>query len=260
MSIEQVQNILVREEGKVGVVQINRPKAMNALNTPTMEEITEAMVAFDNNDGIGCIVLTGSEKAFAAGADIKQMAQASVTDMYNMTFLNLWDELRRIHKPIIAAISGYCLGGGNELAMACDMMVASESAKFGQPEINLGIIPGAGGTQRLTHAVGKAIAMEMVLNARFLSAAEALQYGLVSRVFPTESYLEESIKLAAEIADRAPWAVRMGKATVNKAFEVSLTEGLIAERGLFNMLFATADQKEGMAAFIEKRKPIWQGK
>ncbi|GAB4460569.1 MAG: enoyl-CoA hydratase [Anaerolineae bacterium] len=253
-------NILVSSEGRVGVVQINRPKAMNALNTPTMQEIAAAMRAFDADDGIGCMVLTGSDKAFAAGADIKQMAEASVTEMLNMTFLNLWDDLRAIKKPIIAAVSGYCLGGGNELAMACDMMVASETAKFGQPEINLGIIPGAGGTQRLTHAVGKSIAMEMVLNARFLSAQEALQYGLVSRVFPAESYLADAIALAAEIAERAPWAVRLGKAAVNKAYELSLNEGLTAERDLFAMLFATADQKEGMAAFIEKRKANWQGR
>ncbi len=254
------ENIIASSHDHVGVVQINRPKAMNALNTPTMEEIVAAMRAFDADDEIGCMVLTGSDKAFAAGADIKQMAEASVTEMLNMTFLNLWDDLRSINKPIIAAVSGYCLGGGNELAMACDLMVASETAKFGQPEINLGIIPGAGGTQRLTHAVGKSIAMEMVLNARFLSAQEALQYGLVSRVFPAESYLTDAIALAAEIAGRAPWAVRMGKAAVNRAFELSLNEGLAAERDLFAMLFATADQKEGMAAFIEKRQANWQGR
>jgi enoyl-CoA hydratase len=257
---EVYENILTRREGRVGIVQINRPKAMNALNSPTMIEINQALSAFDQDTGIGCMVLTGNERAFAAGADIKQMADATVVEQLNSSFIDLWDGLRLLNKPVIAAVSGYCLGGGNELAMACDIMIAAESAKFGQPEINIGVIPGAGGTQRLTRTIGKSLTMEMVLNGRFLSAEEALRVGLVSRVVPTEQYLEEAISLAAEIAERAPWAVRMGKEAVNKALETSLTEGLFIEKRLFNMLFATVDQKEGMAAFIEKRKPNWQGK
>lgn len=260
MANKTYENILVRKEGKVGIVQINRPKAMNALNSPTMLEILDALKAFDDDDGVGCNVLTGSEKAFAAGADIKQMAEASVVDQLNMVFLDLWDRLQGVHKPVIAAVSGWCLGGGCELALACDMIVASESARFGQPEINLGIIPGAGGTQRLARALGKTLTMEMVLNNRHLTAEEALRYGLVNHVTPKESYLDEAVKLAAEIASRAPVAVRLGKEAVNKAFETSLTEGLFVERRLFDMLFGTEDQKEGMAAFLEKRPAEWAGK
>ncbi len=254
------ENILVRREGWVGLVQINRPKAMNALNSPTMAEVAAALRAFDADDGIGCMVLSGDERAFAAGADIKQMVNASVVEMLNTPFLDYWDQLQTLHKPLIAAVSGWCLGGGCELAMVCDMIVASESAKFGQPEITIGVIPGAGGTQRLTRAVGKAVAMEMVLNNRHLTAEEALHYGLVNRVVPVERYLSEAIRLAAEIAERAPVAVRLAKEAVNRAFETPLGEGLLAERQFFAMLFATADQKEGMAAFIEKRPPVWQGK
>lgn len=260
MSDSGYQNILTRQDGRVGTVQINRPKALNALNTPTMTEIMDALAAFDADDGVGCMVLTGNERAFAAGADIKQMATASVAEILNAPFIDLWDRLKSIHKPVIAAVSGWCLGGGNELAMTCDMIVAAESAKFGQPEINLGVIPGAGGTQRLTRAVGKTVAMEMVLNGRTLSAQEAFQFGLVNRVAPDDSYLDEAITLAAEIAARAPWAVRLGKEAVNKAFETTLTEGVHLERRLFAMLFATEDQKEGMAAFVEKRPAQWQGK
>ncbi|HMQ52576.1 MAG TPA: enoyl-CoA hydratase-related protein [Anaerolineae bacterium] len=260
MSETTFENILVRQAGRVGIVQINRPKALNALNTPTMLEIVAALQQLDADPGVGCMVLTGSEKAFAAGADIKQMAESTVADQLNMVFLDLWDRLQQITKPVIAAVSGWCLGGGSELAMACDMIVAAESARFGQPEINLGIIPGAGGTQRLTRAVGKTVAMEMVLNDRRLTAAEALQYGLVNRVVPTERYLEEAIQLATEIAERAPVAVRLGKEAVNKAFETTLTEGVYLERRLFTMLFGTEDQKEGMAAFIEKRPAKWQAK
>ncbi|MCB9077575.1 MAG: enoyl-CoA hydratase/isomerase family protein [Anaerolineaceae bacterium] len=254
------ENILVRTEGRVGIVQLNRPKALNALDTPTMLEVNEALAAFDADDSIGCLVLTGSEKAFAAGADIKQMAEASVVQQLNMVFLDLWDRLQSVTKPIIAAVSGWCLGGGCELAMVCDMIVASESARFGQPEINLGIIPGAGGTQRLTRAVGKAIAMEMVLANRHLTAQEALGYGLVNRVAPVEQYLDEAIKLAADIASKSPVAVRVGKEAVNKAFETTLAEGVYLERRLFTMLFGTEDQKEGMAAFIAKRPAEWKGK
>ena len=254
------QNILVRRQGRVGIVQINRPQALNALDSPTMHELLSALLDFDRQTDIGCLVITGSEKAFAAGADIKQMAQASVVEMMNIPFLEYWDQLHMIRKPIIAAVSGWCLGGGSELALACDMIVASESARFGQPEINLGVIPGAGGTQRLARAVGKAIAMEMVLNGRQLSSDEALRFGLVNRVVAVADYLDEAIRLASEIAARAPIALRLAKESVNAAFESHLQEGLLLERRLFNMLFATQDQREGMAAFLEKRPPVWTGK
>jgi len=260
MSNPTYENILTRTDGKVGIVQINRPQAMNALNGPTMNEIMTALEVFDGDEAIGAMVLCGSEKAFAAGADIKQMVNASVVEMMNSPFIGYWDRLRAIRKPVIAAVSGWCLGGGNELAMACDMIVASESAKFGQPEINIGVIPGAGGTQRLTRAVGKALAMEMVLNSRQLSADEAMRYGLVNRVVPVERFLAEATRLAQEIAERAPFSIRAAKEAVNAAFETSLTEGVFLERRLFSMLFATQDQKEGMAAFVEKRKPSWSGK
>lgn len=256
---QSYENILTRREGRVGLVQINRPQARNALNTPTMIEIVAALQLFDADEGIGCLVLTGDERAFAAGADIKQMANASVVEMLNAPFLDYWDRLQSLRKPLIAAVSGWCLGGGCELAMACDMIIASESAKFGQPEITIGVIPGAGGTQRLTLAVGKAVAMEMVLNNRHLSAEEALRYGLVNRVVPVESVLDEAMRLAAEIAARPPVAVQLAKEAINRAFEMPLSEGLLAERRSFAMLFATQDQKEGMAAFIEKRPPVWQG-
>lgn len=252
--------ILTRSEGRVGLVQINRPKALNALNRVLMGELMDALEAFDSDTGIGCIVITGNEKAFAAGADIKEMATATPAAMLDNPFIDYWDRLRKIGKPVVAAVSGFALGGGCELAMACDMIVASESAKFGQPEINLGIIPGAGGTQRMTYAVGKALAMEIVLNGRFLSAAEAQQHGLINRVVPTELYLEEAIKFAAEIAARAPVALRLAKEAVNAVFETPLQAGLAHERRLFYMLFSTADQKEGMDAFINKRPATWQGK
>lgn len=220
----------------------------------------DALNAFEADASIGAIVVTGDERAFAAGADIKEMAEASAVDMLQQDNIGTFDRIQKVRKPIIAAVSGWCLGGGNELAMSCDMIVASETARFGQPEINLGVIPGAGGTQRLTRAVGKAIAMEMVLNNRTLTAAEALQYGLVNRVVPVERYLEEAVSLAAEIAERAPLAVRLGKEAVNHAFESFLVEGLADERRAFYFLFASEDQKEGMAAFTEKRKPEWKGK
>lgn len=252
--------IIARTEGRVGIAQFNRPKALNALNRQLMSELMQTLETFDADDQIGCIVITGNERAFAAGADIKEMATATPVTMLDNPFIDYWDRLRRISKPVVAAVSGYALGGGCELAMACDMILASESARFGQPEINLGVIPGAGGTQRLTHAVGKAIAMEMVLNGRQLNAEEAQHYGLVNRIIPTELYLEEAIKFAAEIADRAPVALRMGKEAVNAVYEMSLQAGLAHERRLFYMLFSTEDQKEGMDAFVNKRKAEWQGK
>jgi enoyl-CoA hydratase len=252
--------IHTRSEGRVGIVQRNRPTVHNALNTELMAELMEALETFDQDSEIGCLIITGSERAFAAGADITQMAEATPVNMLDNPFIDYWDRLRRINKPVVAAISGYALGGGCELAMACDMIIASETARFGQPEINIGVIPGAGGTQRMTRAVGKALAMEIVLNGRFLTADEALQHGLVNRVFPAEIYLEEAIKFAAEIAARAPVAIRLGKEAVNAAFEMSLQSGLAHERRLFYMLFATEDQKEGMDAFINKRQAQWQGK
>lgn len=252
--------VITEVHERVGLVRINRPKQLNALNQKTMAELTEACAAFDADADIGCIVITGNERAFAAGADIKQMSDADVVDMLENPFIDYWDRLRRIRKPIIAAVSGYCLGGGCELAMACDMIVASESAVFGQPEINIGVIPGAGGTQRLTRAVGKAIAMEVILNDRRLSAEEAHRWGLVNRVVPVERYLEEAIALGNEIAARAPVAVRLAKEAVNYAYESDLEGGMAYERRLFYMLFGTEDQKEGMQAFIAKRPAVWRGK
>lgn len=252
--------ILTRVEGRVGLVQFNRPQALNALNRGLMAETLAALEAFDDDPGIGCLLVTGDRRAFAAGADIKEMATATPAAMLNNPFIDYWDRLRRLNKPLVAAVSGFALGGGCEFAMACDMIVAAESARFGQPEINLGVIPGAGGTQRMTWAVGKALAMEIVLNGRFLTAAEALHYGLVNRVVPDERYLEEAIRFAGEIAARAPVALRLGKEAVNAVFEMSLAAGLAHERRLFYMLFSTEDQKEGMDAFINKRPPQWQGK
>jgi enoyl-CoA hydratase len=254
------QMILTEIHERVGLIRLNRPKELNALNPQLLSELLEAADAFDANDAIGCVVIAGNDKAFAAGADIKQMAKASPVEMLELVYIDLWDRLAEIRKPVIAAVSGYCLGGGNELAMACDMIIASDTAKFGQPEIGIGVIPGAGGTQRLARAVGKALAMEMVLNNRWLSAEEALQHGLVNHVYTVDSYLDEALKLAAEIANQAPIAARIGKEAINMAFETSLAGGIAHERKLFYLLFATQDQKEGMAAFKDKRRPKWQGK
>lgn len=254
------ENIIVeRLEGNVGVVRLNRPKALNALNGPLMTELIAALEELDHDSAIGCLIVTGNEKAFAAGADIKEMAGATAVDMLNRDTIGLWDRLRAIRKPLIAAVSGWCLGGGCELAMACDMIVASDTAKFGQPEITIGVIPGAGGTQRLTRAVGKAIAMEMILNGRNLTADEAARFGLVNRVAAVEAYFDETAKLAREIARRAPVAVRLAKDAINKAYESTLAEGIAYERRNFYFLFATEDQKEGMEAFVAKRDPQWKG-
>jgi enoyl-CoA hydratase len=253
------ETILTEIHGQVGLVRINRPKVRNALNSTVLHELGEALETFDTDPAVGAIVITGDDQAFAAGADIKEMADASAVHMLTRSHIPQFDRIRAIHKPVIAAASGWCLGGGNELAMACDMIIASETARFGQPEINLGVIPGAGGTQRLTRAVGKALAMEMVLNNRLLTAEEARSFGLVNRVVPVERYLEEALQLAAEIAARAPLAVRLGKEVVNHAFESFLSDGLADERRAFYMLFASQDQKEGMQAFVEKRKPSWKG-
>lgn len=247
-------------QGRTGLVRIHRPEAMNALDATVMEEVTHALEGFDGDPHVGAMVLTGDARAFAAGADVKEMVEATSTEMFLSDRIGRWDRLRRIHKPIVAAVSGWCLGGGNELAMACDMIVASETARFGQPEINLGVMPGAGGTQRLTRAVGKALAMEMVLNNRTLTAQEAYQFGLVNRVVPVEVYLEEAVRLAEEIAARAPLAVRLAKESVHQAFESFLADGIADERRSFYFLFSTEDQKEGMRAFLAKRKPEWKGR
>lgn len=244
----------------VGLIRLNRPQALNALRKELMDELLAAAQKFDDDPAYGAIVITGNEKAFSAGADIKEMADASVTEMLQRGMTDRWHRLRRLRKPLIAAVSGHCLGGGCELAMTCDMIVASATARFGQPEINIGVIPGAGGTQRLTHAVGKSLAMEMVLNDRRLTAEEALRVGLVSRVAPVESYLQEAIILAEQIAARAPLAVQLGKEAINQAAELGLSAGLAYEQKLFYILFASEDQKEGMAAFREKRKPQWSGR
>ena len=253
------ENILTRVEGRAGVAQLNRPKALNALSRELMTELMTALEAFDADPAIGCLVVAGSDRVFAAGADIKAMAGATPAQMMTGSFIDLWDRLHHLGKPVIAAVSGYALGGGCELAMACDLIVASETAQFGQPEINLGVIPGAGGTQRLTRAVGKALAMEMVLNGRYLSAEEARRFGLVNHVYPVEVYLTEALRLANEIAARAPVAARLAKEAVNAAYEMPLRAGLDHERRLFYLLFGTDDQKEGMDAFVNKRPARWSG-
>ena len=261
MTSEQTyDNILRAVDGPVATVTLNRPKALNALNAALMAELTDALTRLDHDEAVRCIVLTGSERAFAAGADIKEMAGASAVDMLGRSTLSGFDAVRRLAKPIIAAVSGFALGGGCELAMACDMIVASETARFGQPEINIGVIPGAGGTQRLTRQLGKTRAMELVLTGEYMDAQEAHARGLVNRIAPVELYLEEAHKLARKIAAQAPVAVRLAKDAVLKAQDLSIEEGLDYERRLFYLLFDTEDQKEGMAAFIEKRPPQWKGR
>ncbi len=252
--------LVLREiTGKVGVLTLNRPRTLNTLSSDMLQALMQALDEMDADPAAGALVITGNRRAFSAGASIKEMAQASAADMLLQDPVALFDRIQQVKKPVIAAVSGYCLGGGSELALSCDMIVASETARFGQPEINLGIIPGAGGTQRLARVLGKALTMEMVLNGRTLSAQEALQYGLVNHVAPVESYLQVALDLAAEIAGRAPIAVQLAKQAVNHAFDSFLQEGLAAERRAFYLLFATQDQKEGMAAFLEKRKPHWKG-
>lgn len=244
----------------VGMIELNRPKELNALNRQLMLEIKDTLQDFDNDDNIRAIILTGGERVFAAGADIKQMADATAMDMLNIDQFSTWDQIKKTKKPIIGAVSGFALGGGCELAMTCDMIVASETAQFGQPEINIGTMPGAGGTQRLTRAVGKVLAMEMVLTGRFITAEEALKAGLVNCIVPVEMLYKEAIRIATLAAAKSPVAVKLAKEAVNKAFETSLDEGLQFERKNFYLTFASADQKEGMAAFIEKRKPNFIGK
>ncbi len=253
--------IQIRTEAeKIGVITLNRPQALNALNDQLMDELGQALLAFDANAAIGCIVITGSDKAFAAGADITAMAGYGFADAYGGDFITRnWETMRRVRKPVIAAVNGYALGGGCELAMMCDFIIAGDSAKFGQPEIKLGIIPGAGGTQRLPRAMGKAKAMDLCLTARMMDAAEAERAGLVSRVVPADKLMEEALAAALVIAGQPRLAVMAAKEAVNRAFEAPLSEGLLAERRLFHALFATADQKEGMAAFLEKRPARFTG-
>lgn len=254
------EHILVETEGAVAIVRLNRPQVLNALSGPLLREVAAALEGFDADDAIRALIVTGNERAFAAGADIKEMAAAGAIEMLSRGRAEVWERLRKLRKPLIAAVSGYCLGGGNELAMVCDMIVAAESARFGQPEINIGIIPGAGGTQRLTHALGKARAMEIILTGRPLTAQEAFAAGLVTRVVPTEAYLDEARALAAEIAAKPPLAAQLAKDAILKSFDLPIEQGLDYERRNFYLLFASEDMREGMAAFIEKRKPRFTGK
>uniref|UniRef100_UPI004047DF05 enoyl-CoA hydratase-related protein n=1 Tax=Roseivirga sp. TaxID=1964215 RepID=UPI004047DF05 len=243
----------------IALIELNRPKELNALNLQLMGEVRDALKELDQDDDVRVIIITGNERAFAAGADIKQMAGKTTVDMWKTDQFSTWDQINKTRKPIIAAVSGFALGGGCELAMTCDMIIASETAQFGQPEIKIGVMPGAGGTQRLTKALGKAKAMEMVLTGKFISAEEAEKLGLVNRVVPVELYMTEALKLAKEIAYMSPLAVQMAKESVKRSFEVPLEEGLHFERKNFYMLFSSEDQKEGMNAFVEKRRPDFKG-
>lgn len=255
------ETLIVETRDHVGVIRLHRPEAMNALNGQMMDELTEALGKFDADDSIRAMVLTGSEKAFAAGADIKEMAEKNFVDVYREDFITAnWETAAKVRKPLIAAVSGYALGGGCELAMMCDIIYASESAKFGQPEISLGIMPGAGGSQRLTRAVGKSKAMEMCLTGRFMGAQEAERVGLVSRVFPVDELMKETLAAAAKIAEMPPISALAIKEAVDRSFETTLEEGLRFERRMFHALFATEDQSEGMEAFVEKRKAQFKGR
>jgi enoyl-CoA hydratase len=255
------ENILVETRGRVGLITLNRPKALNALNDALMDELGTVLAQFDADDGIGCIVITGSEKAFAAGADIGAMKDWSYMDVYKSEYITRnWERIRTVRKPVIAAVAGFALGGGCELSMMCDFTIAADTAKFGQPEIKLGVIPGAGGTQRLPRAVSKAKAMDMVLTARMMDAAEAERAGLVSRVVPADKLLDEALAAANQICEYSLPVVMAAKESVNRAYESTLNEGVLFERRMFHSLFATEDQKEGMAAFVEKRKPKFKHK
>jgi enoyl-CoA hydratase len=254
------KNIVITKESGYAIVQFNRPEVLNAINIQLMMELVDALEGLDKDDAVRCVILTGNEKAFAAGADIKEMADASAMEMLARDQFARWDKIRKIKKPIIAAVSGFALGGGCELAMTCDMIIASETARFGQPEINIGVMPGAGGTQRLTKAVGKAKAMEIVLTGKNFTAEEATEWGLVNKVVPVEYYLQEAKDLAKEIASKPPVAVRLAKEAVLKSFDTTIEGGLEFERKNFYLLFASEDQKEGMKAFVDKRKASWKGK
>jgi enoyl-CoA hydratase len=254
------QNITVETRGRVGVVRLNRPQALNALNVALIVELSAAIDAFEADDQIGCILITGSEKAFAAGADIREMADKSFMNAFMEDFAGRWDHVAHARKPVVAAVAGFALGGGCELAMQCDLIIAADNAKFGQPEIKLGVIPGIGGTQRLTRAIGKAKAMDLILTGRMMDAQEAERAGLVARVIPAADLLVEAMKVAETIASMSLPALMLAKESVNRAFETSLAEGVRFERRVFHSLFATEDQKEGMAAFIEKRPPAFKNK
>ena len=254
-------HIIAETRGKVGLITLNRPKVLNALSSQLMIELGQALSAFERDDAIGAIVITGGAKAFAAGADIAEMREKTYMDVYKQNFItDHWEEVSHCRKPVIAAVGGYALGGGCELAMMCDFIIAADTAQFGQPEINLGIIPGAGGTQRLVRAVGKSKAMELCLSGRMMGAEEAERAGLVARVVAADNLLEEALKTAAKIAAKSLPALMICKESVNRGYETTLSEGLLFERRQFHSLFATEDQKEGMAAFVEKRKPEWKHK
>ncbi|HXX25784.1 MAG TPA: enoyl-CoA hydratase [Pseudolabrys sp.] len=254
------QNIVVETKGRVGVIRLNRPLQLNALNVALKTELGEAIDKFDADPNIGCMLIAGNEKAFAAGADIKEMADKTFIEAYLGNFTGTWDRVARARKPIVAAVAGFALGGGCELAMQCDVVIAADNAKFGQPEIKLGVIPGIGGTQRLTRAVGKAKAMEMILTGRMMDAAEAERSGLVARVVPVANLMDEAMKVADTVANMSLPSVLAAKEAINRAFESGLSDGVIFERRIFHSLFATEDQKEGMKAFIEKRPPKWKNK
>jgi enoyl-CoA hydratase len=249
-----------QKEKWITLIELNRPKELNAINSQLMRELQDVLQRLDKDDNTRVVVLTGNDQAFAAGADIKEMADKTPVDMLAIDMFNAWDQIRRIKKPIVAAVSGFALGGGCELVMLCDMVISSETAKFGQPEIKLGVIPGAGGTQRLTKAIGKVKAMELVLTGRLLSASDMLALGLINKVVPVEMYLGEAFTLAREIAQWSPVAVQLAKESVNRSFETHLDEGLMYERKNFYLAFASEDQKEGMKAFVEKRKPEFKGR
>jgi enoyl-CoA hydratase len=252
---EQYANILVERRGRVGLVTLNRPEALNALNKATMDELVAAVTAMDTDPEVGAVVVTGSGKAFAAGADIKEMQSKGYMEMYAADWFRGWEDFTRLRIPVVAAVSGFALGGGCELAMMCDFIIAGDNAKFGQPEINLGVLPGMGGSQRLTRAIGKSKAMDMILTGRFMDAEEAERSGLVSRVVPAGDVVEEALKAAAVIASKSKPVAMVAKEAVNAAFETGLAQGVLFERRVFHSLFATEDQKEGMAAFSEKRQP-----
>ncbi|HEU4659700.1 MAG TPA: enoyl-CoA hydratase [Pseudolabrys sp.] len=254
------EHILVETKGHVGIIRLNRPQALNALNLKLKAELGEAIKTFDADPQIGCLIITGNEKAFAAGADIKEMADKTYNEALIGNFAGDWDEAARARKPIVAAVAGFALGGGCELAMMCDVIIAADNAKFGQPEIKIGVIPGIGGTQRLVRAVGKSKAMELVLTGRMMDAEEAERANLVARVVPLANLMDEAMKLAETIAGMSLPSVLLAKEAVNRAFEVPLAEGIRFERRVFHSLFATEDQKEGMKAFVEKRKPQWKNR
>jgi enoyl-CoA hydratase len=252
--------VTTERDGAIAVILLNRPQQLNALSGPLMDELVSALQALDEDEAVGCLVLGGNERAFAAGADIGELADATPIELYESRRMDQWEAIRALRTPLVAAVSGYCLGGGCELAMACDLIVASETARFGQPEINLGVLPGAGGTQRLTRAVGKAVAMDVILSGRFLTAEEALRAGLVARVVAAEAWLDEALRVARAIAEKSPVSVRLAKEAIDQAFEAPLSAGLEYERRAFALARASEDATEGLTAFVEKREPDFKGR